>query len=151
MYFVKVGGMHCRPGQALPKDLDDFISGAKDGVILFSLGSIVKAKNMPESTRKAFINVFAKLKQRVIWKWEVETMEDLPKNVKLIRWAPQQDILGAYYLDRCIFNCNLHTFKGISISPAHKNIRLFITHGGLLSTQEAVYHGVPLIGIYQYH
>ncbi|XP_021957851.1 UDP-glucuronosyltransferase 2B4 isoform X2 [Folsomia candida] len=120
---VEVGGMHCRPGQALPKDLDDFISGAKDGVILFSLGSIVKAKNMPESTRKAFINVFAKLKQRVIWKWEVETMEDLPKNVKLIRWAPQQDIL------------------------AHKNIRLFITHGGLLSTQEAVYHGVPLIDL----
>ncbi len=29
----------------------------------------------------------------------------------------------------------------------HENIRLFISHGGLLSMQESVYHGVPVIGI----
>lgn len=31
--------------------------------------------------------------------------------------------------------------------PAHPNIKLFISHGGLLGTTEAVYNAVPMIGI----
>ncbi|CAG7725988.1 unnamed protein product, partial [Allacma fusca] len=103
-------------------DLDEFLSGAKDGFIYFSMGSIVQSKSFPEHLRKQFIEVFSKLKQRVLWKFEAQ-FDDLPPNVKVSKWLPQQDILG------------------------HPNIKLFITHGGALSTQESIYHGVPLVAI----
>jgi glucuronosyltransferase len=122
--MIEVGGIHLVPPKPVqPKELEDFLTGAKDGFIFFSMGSVTKGILMPENYRKLFVNVFSKLKQRVLWKWETETMEDLPPNVKLSKWVPQQDVLG------------------------HKNIRVFITHGGLGSTTEAIYHGVPLIGI----
>ena len=66
---------------------------------------------MGEKQRKMFLNTFSKLKQKVLWKWETEKMDDLPKNVKLSKWVPQQDVLG------------------------HPNIKAFITHGGFGSTK----------------
>ena len=40
------------------------------------------------------VKVFASLPQQIMWKWDQETMEDLPPNVMLSKWFPQQDILG---------------------------------------------------------
>lgn len=86
------------------------------------MGSSVKAVNMPEHLRLLLLNTFAKLPYRVLWKYEAnQRLEDLPPNVKIGRWLPQQDILG------------------------HKKIRAFVTHGGLLSMFETVYHGVPVV------
>lgn len=33
------------------------------------------------------------------------------------------------------------------VFSAHSNVKLFLSHGGALSTLEAIYHAVPVIGI----
>lgn len=33
------------------------------------------------------------------------------------------------------------------MNSAHPNCKLFVTHGGLLSTTETLHYGVPIIGI----
>ena len=87
-----------------------------------SFGSILRGADLPESTKKVFINTFARLPQRIVWKFEGQA-DGMPANIMLSSWLPQQDLLG------------------------HAKIRLFLTHGGLFSNQEAVYHGVPFIGL----
>ncbi|PNF23047.1 UDP-glucuronosyltransferase 1-1 [Cryptotermes secundus] len=121
--YVQVGGMHVKPPKKLPQELQKYLDEASDGVIYFSMGSNLKSSQMPDSMINAFVEAFSKLKQRILWKWETDTLPGQPKNVKLGKWLPQSDIL------------------------AHPNVRLFITHGGLLSTLETISRGVPLIGI----
>lgn len=73
------------------------------------MGSSVKASKMPEHLRLLLIRTFAQIPYRVIWKYEGGSeMKDLPSNVKIGNWLPQQDILG------------------------HRKLRAFVTHGGLL-------------------
>lgn len=86
------------------------------------MGSQLKSKDMPTEKKKALLSVFKKLRQKVLWKFE-EDLPEKPENVIIRKWLPQQDIL------------------------AHPNIQLFITHGGLLSTTETIYHGVPVLAI----
>ncbi|XP_076068143.1 UDP-glucosyltransferase 2-like isoform X2 [Oratosquilla oratoria] len=121
---IHAGGLHIHPPKPLPQDLEDWVQGAgDDGVIYFSLGSVANTSDMPENYRLAFVRGLGRLKQRVLWKWNSGYMEDLPPNVHISKWLPQQDIL------------------------AHPNVRLFISHGGIHSVQESVYHGVPIVGM----
>ena len=82
---------------------------------------MLKGSLMSEKMRKIFTNAFGKLKQRVLWKWESEEMEGKPDNVMLSKWLPQQDLL------------------------AHPNLKLFISHMGQSSSQEALCHQVPVV------
>jgi len=67
---------------------------AEHGVIYFSLGSVVKSSKMPRETVSFLLSELAKLKQKVLWKWEDDQLPNLPKNVMVKKWFPQNDILG---------------------------------------------------------
>ena len=49
---------------------------------------------MPENVVQAFINTFARLPLRVVWQWQGKPRENLPENILLVPWIPQQDLLG---------------------------------------------------------
>ncbi|KAH8292129.1 hypothetical protein KR054_006006, partial [Drosophila jambulina] len=123
--MIEVGGLHISHKPApLPQDLEDFIQGAgEQGVIYFSLGSNVKSKDLPAERRELILNTFASLPQRVLWKFEDDQLPGKPPNVFISKWFPQPDIL------------------------AHPKVKLFITHGGLLSTIESIHHGKPVLGL----
>ncbi|KAJ4434825.1 hypothetical protein ANN_23396 [Periplaneta americana] len=118
---IEVGGLHIGTPKKLPRDIEKYISGANHGVIYFSLGSLVRSETFSEEIIRSFLDAFAELPQRVIWK--TDTISGLPDNVMTSKWLPQFDILS------------------------HPNVRVFITHGGFMGTQEAIYSGVPMVGI----
>lgn len=121
--MIDIRGFYVKPPKKLPDDLQKFLDEAKDGVIYFSMGSNLKNAKFPIKKREAFLKTFDKLKQKVLQKWEEDNLPGQPPNVKLSKWFSQQDIL------------------------AHPNVKLFITHGGFLSTTETIYHRVPTLAI----
>jgi len=70
------------------QDLQRFVDESPDGVIYFNMGSILHSSNMKNATTKAFLESFFKLKQRVLWKWETDSLPGQPSNVKLGKWLP---------------------------------------------------------------
>lgn len=67
---VEIGGFHVRPLKKLPKDLQKILENAKNGVVYFSLGSIVKSALIPVEKRQEILRVLSKLKETVLWKFE---------------------------------------------------------------------------------
>jgi len=76
----------------------EFLDEAKEGFIIFSLGTNVKSKLLPKELIQGLLKVFGELKVRVLWKFETDDLPGMPKNVKISKWLPQQDVLGNYFL-----------------------------------------------------
>jgi len=111
-----------RPGKALPRDLEDFMSASNDGVILLSFGSYIHI-DAPGVVRK-FCDAFTDRRNRlrVIWKTkDKNTCSSGDGRIKLMPWIPQNDLL------------------------ADPRVQIFISHGGLIGIIEAAYHAKPLI------
>ncbi|XP_017482252.1 PREDICTED: UDP-glucuronosyltransferase 2B20-like [Rhagoletis zephyria] len=122
---IEVGGWHIdhKPSK-LPADMAEFINAAPKGVIYFSLGTNIRSRNLSAKRRAILMEVFASLKQyNILWKFEDPELPGKPTNVFISKWFPQSDVL------------------------AHPKVKLFITHGGLLSTIEAIHHAKPVVGM----
>ncbi|VVC33712.1 Hypothetical protein CINCED_3A004731 [Cinara cedri] len=120
---VEIAGLHVKEPRPLTGKYLDFVESAADGVIYFSFGTIVDPSRLPNSTIQIFINVLKRLKQKVMWKWDSVDLPPLPDHIMVSPWFPQPDVLG------------------------HPNVRLFITHGGVHSLEEATYNALPIVGV----
>lgn len=92
-----------------------------------SLGTNMKSNMLSKDTLTNILTTFAQMpRYNFIWKFESE-IDELPvkpsKNVFIAKFFPQNDIL------------------------AHPKVKAFVTHSGLLGTQEAMWYGKPMVGI----
>ncbi|KAJ0058997.1 hypothetical protein NL108_003355, partial [Boleophthalmus pectinirostris] len=116
--MVLVGGINCKVRNPLPDDLQPWVSG-EHGFVVMTFGTMVT--NMPEETRIIFFDAFKQIPQKVIWRYIGSVPKNVPKNVKLMKWVPQNDLL------------------------AHPGARAFITHAGSHGLFEGLCHAVPML------
>ncbi|XP_046427732.1 UDP-glucosyltransferase 2-like [Neodiprion fabricii] len=123
--IVEVAGLHIDETQVLTEELEVFLNSAKDGVVYFSTGTMLKSDSFSKEKILAIYNSFAELSNyKVLWKGNMDNMpEGLPTNVKMVPWVPQFAVLR------------------------HPKVKAFVTHGGLMGTLEAIHAGVPMVGI----
>lgn len=123
--IIQVGGMQIKEAKPVPKDLDDFLKKGEKGSVLMALGTNFRSDELGKDKINVVVEAFRQFPDyNFLWKFETkEMLADLPPNVKISAWLPQNDIL------------------------AHPSVKLFITHGGLLSTHESVWWGKPQVGI----
>ncbi|XP_042343819.1 UDP-glucuronosyltransferase 2A1-like [Plectropomus leopardus] len=119
---VYMSGFQCKPSKPLSKELEDFVqSSGEHGVIVMTLGTLVA--DLPDDVTEEIAAAFAQLPQKVIWRHKGKRPSTLGNNTLLVDWLPQNDLLG------------------------HPKTRVFVAHGGTNGIQEAIYHGVPLVGL----
>ncbi|XP_049742086.1 UDP-glucuronosyltransferase 2B4-like isoform X5 [Elephas maximus indicus] len=121
-HFHFVGGLHCKPANPLPKEIEEFVqSSGKHGVVVFTLGSMVS--NITEERANTIASALAQIPQKVLWRFDGKKPDNLGPNTQLYKGIPQNDLLG------------------------HPKTKAFITHGGANGIYEAIYHGIPMVGI----
>ncbi|KAI0213331.1 UDP-glucuronosyltransferase 2B15, partial [Lamellibrachia satsuma] len=120
---IHTPGVTTHPAGVLPQQMKELMDAATDGAIILSFGSLTG--QLPAEIINKFLVAFEQLRQTVIFKFggrNSKTPSNVPKNVHLLPWLPQNNLLG------------------------HPNTVLFITHCGNNGQYESLYHGVPMIG-----
>ncbi|XP_055910881.1 UDP-glucosyltransferase 2-like [Eupeodes corollae] len=123
--IIEVGGLHIKQPKPLPSKIQIFLDSAVKGSVLISLGSNIKAEVLGKQRIEDLISVIKRFPEyNFLWKVEDKgILKEFPKNLMIQNWLPQNDIL------------------------AHPKLKVFFTHAGGLSMQEAVFHGKPLVAM----
>ena len=120
---IRIPPFGARDARPLPADLQSLVSEAPGDIAVVSFGSI--AGKMPQVTMRRFFAAFSRIPLTFLWRFHEGSFApptDLPQNVHLLPWLPQNDLLG------------------------HERTKLFVTHCGNGGQYEAVYHGVRMVG-----
>ncbi|GMT15920.1 hypothetical protein PFISCL1PPCAC_7217, partial [Pristionchus fissidentatus] len=123
--IIPVGGLNAKD----PKPLDETWTGIltkRPRAVLISFGSVVKSTMLPIDVKRSVLKTISAFPD-VTFIWKYETPEDefatseasKVANLHIAKWQPQVDILN------------------------HPNLAVFVTHGGMGSTQETAMRGVP--------
>uniref|UniRef100_A0A915EFY7 glucuronosyltransferase n=1 Tax=Ditylenchus dipsaci TaxID=166011 RepID=A0A915EFY7_9BILA len=116
-------GSNCAIAKPLPRDLEDFVSDpTSNGTIYIAFGSNVNWKFAPARILDAFFEAINKFdNHRVVFSYNGVPRTGVKAHVKLVKWAPQFDVL------------------------AHPKTKMFISHGGLKSFKETICAKQPVI------
>ncbi|XP_070573916.1 UDP-glucuronosyltransferase 2A2-like [Ptychodera flava] len=98
-----------------------FLGGllAKESSPLTASASMMSRHGKAEIIMEAL----ARLPQKVVIRYEGEPPRSLGNNTKLTEWMPQNDLLG------------------------HPKTKAFVGHGGMNGIYQAIFHGIPTVGI----
>ncbi|XP_055688534.1 UDP-glucosyltransferase 2-like isoform X1 [Lutzomyia longipalpis] len=119
---IGIAGLQIMDPKPLPEDLAKL--AADRGFIFFSLGTNTQPEWLGEERLRYIVEAIGELKEfTFFWKVKGKLEIHLPTNLVQRPWFPQSDLL------------------------AHPNAKLFISHCGLLSTHEATWRGVPILGV----
>ncbi|NXB29680.1 UD11 glucuronosyltransferase, partial [Eulacestoma nigropectus] len=118
--MVYIGGINCQQKKPLSKEFEAMVNASGEhGIVVFSLGSMVS--EIPVKKAMEIAEALGTVPQTVLWRYTGKAPPNLPKNVKLVKWLPQNDLL------------------------AHPKTRAFITHGGSHGVYEGICNAVPMV------
>ncbi|EDS44591.1 UDP-glucuronosyltransferase 2B18 [Culex quinquefasciatus] len=122
---ISVAGLHVSRSEEVAPIVKQFIARANKGAVLFSFGTNIQSEMLGPDVNKQILAAFRSMPEYgFIWKHgDPLSLGVVPPNVLVLKWVPQSAIL------------------------ANPRTKLFISHGGLLSTQEATWHGVPVVAV----